>query len=747
MVTYAVALPGISANGDEYKNKETDRGEDQALPIPEKTELRYPNLGFHLDGLVVQLEKEETTSEDATSATPVHSEESVAVAIYLTGSVADVASFLEDNGGDPRNVGEDYIEAYVPVALLGELSVQTGVLRMREIIPPESAYGPITSQGVQAHAASAWHQAGITGNGVKVGIIDTGFAGFSDLIGQELRTPVAARCYTDFGAFSASLTDCEGGVGPLPSSIHGTAVAETVIDIAPEVSLYISNPLSDGDLRSAVAWMVSEGVSVINHSVAWGFDGPGDGTSPNSHSPLNTVDLAVNGEIIWVNSAGNAAQATWFGPYSNADEDEWVDFHGMGERNYLRLPARDEIMDFAVELRWEDSWRGATTDLDIFLYDGIARELVASSRDVQSGRPSDNPHEYMTLQANPSPVPSAGRYFLAVSHEVGDAPEWIQLRVRFFGSLETPSGSGSIGNPAESKSPGMLAVGATHYWDTHTIAGYSSRGPTPDGRDKPDIVGTACAMTVTYQPRGGGRCWFGGTSQASPHVAGMAALVRQMFRNYTPQQTARFLKDNAEERGDPGLDNTWGSGFALLPPPGSVSRDLDRDALLALYNATDGPSWTNNTNWLSDRPLGEWRGVTTNADGSVTGLDLTGNQLSGRIPSSLGSLSNLKHLSLSGNELTGPVPPELGNLTNLQGLHLDDNQLTGSIPSGLGGLNNLTRLNLAENGLTGPVPQELGSLTSLEGLALGGNQLSGTIPTSTGQPRPTWRNCSSGGTN
>ena len=249
------------------------------------------------------------------------------------------------------------------------------------------------------------------------------------------------------------------------------------------------------------------------------------------------------------------------------DEDEWVDFHGMGERNYLRLPARDEIMEFAVELRWEDSWRGATTDLDIFLYDGTARELVASSRDVQSGRPGDDPHEYLTLRANPSPVPSVGRYFLAVSHELGDAPEWIQLRIRFFGSLETPTKSGSIGNPAESKSPGMLAVGATHYWDTHTIAEYSSRGPTPDGRVKPDIVGTACAMTVTYQPREGGICWFGGTSQASPHVAGMAALVRQMFRNYTPQQTARFLKDHAEERGDPGADNIWGSGFAQLPSP------------------------------------------------------------------------------------------------------------------------------------------------------------------------------------
>ena len=59
----------------------------------------------------------------------VHSGESVAVTIYLTGNVAEVVSFLEDNGGDPRNVGEDYIEAYVPVPLLGPVSERPGVIR------------------------------------------------------------------------------------------------------------------------------------------------------------------------------------------------------------------------------------------------------------------------------------------------------------------------------------------------------------------------------------------------------------------------------------------------------------------------------------------------------------------------------------------------------------------------------------------------------------------------------------------
>ena len=116
-------------------------GDDQALPIPDKGELKYPNLGSRLDGLVASVEAGQATAEEAAADTPVHSGESVAVTIHLSGNVDDVVSFLEENGGDPRNVGEDYIEAYVPVTLLGPVSEQPGVLRVRAIVPPEPGRG------------------------------------------------------------------------------------------------------------------------------------------------------------------------------------------------------------------------------------------------------------------------------------------------------------------------------------------------------------------------------------------------------------------------------------------------------------------------------------------------------------------------------------------------------------------------------------------------------------------------------
>ena len=144
----------------------------------------------------------------------------------------------------------------------------------------------------------------------------------------------------------------------------------------------------------------------------------------------------------------------------------------------------------------------------------------------------------------------------------------------------------------------------------------------------------------------------------------------------------------------------------------------DRAALVALYNATDGANWLNNGNWLSNAPIGEWDGVTTDSDGRVTQLFLTGNQLTGEIPAELGDLANLTQLFLSNNQLTGEIPAELGNLTYLYDLDLFINQLTGEIPAELGSLTNLTHLHLQYNQLTGEIPAELGNLPNLEYLDL-----------------------------
>ena len=159
----------------------------------------------------------------------------------------------------------------------------------------------------------------------------------------------------------------------------------------------------------------------------------------------------------------------------------------------------------------------------------------------------------------------------------------------------------------------------------------------------------------------------------------------------------------------------------------------DKAALVALYNATGGDNWTDRDNWLSDEPLGEWQGVTTDDAGRVTELDLFGNNMTGTIPTELGNLTGLTNLALDANQLSGAIPSELGNLSKLEILGLLSNQLSGTIPPELGNLSVLYHLGLAGNQLTGSVPPELGQLSNLTQLWLDENQLRGAIPSELGK--------------
>ena len=164
-----------------------------------------------------------------------------------------------------------------------------------------------------------------------------------------------------------------------------------------------------------------------------------------------------------------------------------------------------------------------------------------------------------------------------------------------------------------------------------------------------------------------------------------------------------------------------GASYAQIP-------QIERDALIALYNSTDGANWTDKTGWLGSAGTEcVWYGITCSS-GAVSAISLYDNSLTGSIPAELGNLTNLTNLTLSVNSLTGSIPAELGNLTNLTNLYLGSNSLSGNIPAELSNLTNLTGLRLGDNSLSGSVPAELGNLENLTGLYLNSNSLTGSIP-------------------
>lgn len=156
-------------------------------------------------------------------------------------------------------------------------------------------------------------------------------------------------------------------------------------------------------------------------------------------------------------------------------------------------------------------------------------------------------------------------------------------------------------------------------------------------------------------------------------------------------------------------------------PPGEC------EALVALYNSTNGPAWTNHTNWLENNTPSTWRGVIL-ASGRVGILFLPNNNLSGIIPPELGNFTAMTELYLLGNHLSGSIPPQLSAMVNLRNLFLQNNQLTGSIPVGLGSMWRLFQIGLSDNQLSGTIPVEFRNLVNLRYLVLSNNHLTGSIP-------------------
>ena len=268
------------------------------------------------------------------------------------------------------------------------------------------------------------------------------------------------------------------------------------------------------------------------------------------------------------------------------------------------------------------------------------------------------------------------------------------------------------------------------------------------------------ATNITATVRGGGASGSAAIT-VSQTVTALAVLPDQATIDAleTLQLTAQAL--DANENPVAGVDFSWLSddesvatvsadGLVTAVAPGSAEISAQASgtglvatarivvnvsegfALVMLYNATGGSRWTISDNWLTDAPIGQWHGVTADAEGRVTGLDLSGIGLEGRLPEEFAHLTDLRRLNLSHNRLTGKIPAYLAEFTELEELGLAFNRLTGPIPAELASLLNLTVLDIEQNDLSGPIPPDLVNLTGLEVLSLSGNRITGTIPSAFG---------------
>lgn len=502
-------------------------------------------------------------------------------------------------GGTIETTHKNLIQSSVPVERLGDLSAAPSVDYLRQ---PETPALAALSEGVADIGAPAWHGVGSNGAGVKVAVIDVGFQGYQSLVAAgELPADVTVASFRADG-------DINGG-----GEKHGSACAEVVYDVAPGAQLYLVNFSTDVELANAIDYVIAQDIDVV--SASWSFFGNYRGDGQGTINGM--VQDAHDAGVFWANAAGNAAQDHWSGAFNDTNSDTWHEFAPGDDGNDITAAVGTTIH---VYLSW-NKWPVTDQDYDMYLvYEGNPGQTVAAGDSWQGGSQAPAEQIHYTV-----PTGKGGRYWVVIKNYAATGDASFKLYTYPL-HLQYQVAAGSLaGQPTDS--PYAMTVGAVQV-NTVALESFSSRGPTVDGRTKPDIAAPDRVSTTSYGASG-----FWGTSAAAPHVAGAGAMVAQAYPAYTPSQIQAFLESRATDAGVPGKDDLYGSGklnLGALPDvsPPSVTSVLpsgyaDATATTISVDYADGDSGVDTAAvivTLDGNPVSGCTVTATNASCPVTGL-------------------------------------------------------------------------------------------------------------------------------
>lgn len=460
-------------------------------------------------------------------------------------------------GGTITGGYEEALQVWLPVDRILDVAGQSAIDYIRPpdyVMPAEIEIVSATSEGVAVANAKAWHDLGYAGQAVRIAIIDGGFQNYTTKLGSELPPAVNVKNFVD----GQSDADVDG------TTRHGTACAEIVHDMAPQAQLYLLKIATDIDLSEAVNYAISQGVDIISTSLTFINATPGDGTGKFAAM----AQTARNAGILWTTAAGNYRETHWGGYFADPDNDTFhnfapgqeVNFFGPGDGQAYVIPAGYFIQ---ASIRWDD-WTAVNQDYMLYVvrYNGSTYDIVAASDNPQTGQPGQRPTERVTIVTSGD----AAVYGVVVKRNSGNRNVFFNLLTPNR-ELDKRVEVLSLGNLADV--PAALTVSAVDVSTPFDQESYSSEGPTNGpggtpggGQRKPDLAAFANVTTSSYGNRG-----FNGTSAATPHVAGAAALVLDAYPAYSPAQLQDFLQGRAIDQGVAGPDVEFGYGRLYLGQP------------------------------------------------------------------------------------------------------------------------------------------------------------------------------------
>lgn len=421
-----------------------------------------------------------------------------------------------------------------------------------------TAAAPV-SEGVRVTGADRWQAAGFTGKGVKVGIIQDYLSRDPQFLGNAKITAKSFRA--------------DGMIEPPPNgNYYGTLYAEAVHQMAPDAEIVFA-AINRDSTDEVLDWLVNtEHVTVL-------FD---DDVSPSAlpdgmnEEKFQRIKAAGVSIVVPLRFYGSGAIGSAYinGHYSarftDTDSDGLHDFSPpSGEHGENALAMR--IVD-AATLAGQAAPAGAMRDIRITLtwdnsaaLDTTLTLTLLDENGAQVAQSSDMTDPYRVINGK-YPV---GNYTLRVAQEGSNSTD-VPINI-FFDGMQAAQivSAGSLQSPQDSRD--VITVGGA-FWTNDRTSPAGSRGPTLDGRPKPDFLGPECTSSHVEavhfdssadpdatQPSCG--------TVAAAHMAGAIALYKQAFPDATPDDVLKYFQDHAKKlTGADGDVNTSGAGRLDLGP-------------------------------------------------------------------------------------------------------------------------------------------------------------------------------------
>ena len=539
------------------------------------------------------------------------------VVVHALATKADAKQLLADLQAKGLRQGTAYgavVSGLFPVAQLSTLEALPSLRLMRPAYKPAQNAGSVTSQGDHAlRADAARTKFGLTGQGVKVGILSDSY--------NNLKGAAADVASGDLPANVQVLEDLPSG-----GLDEGRGMAEIIHDVAPKADLAFHTAfLGEADFAQGIEDLQAAGCGVIVDDIIY-FDEP----FFQNGIVAQAAEKVVSKGAAYFSSAGNQAQQSYESVFRNSGTQfpgitgQAHSFAAGDIRQSLTLNPRQSLR---LALQWDDpafsasGVRGAKTDLDLYLlYNGLP--LFSSIDNNLDG----DPFEFIGITNNgTTPVT------VEVVIVKFDGPDPTRIKYINYGSRLAPANieydTQSSTLTGHANAPQAVAVAAAPYFNTPlfnvntpvpVVESFSSLGGTPllfndQGRrlaqprtsNKPEVTGPDGANTTFFPPfpgqdfEGDGFPNFFGTSAAAPHVAAVAALLREAADKLSPRLIKQVLElkpldmDNPLTPGfDRGFDFKTGYGFVQADAAASVVLKAKRvrDLIALIVSQFPNPS-------------------------------------------------------------------------------------------------------------------------------------------------------------